>query len=238
MIRLFLALSLILAGGARAESLKESISNVSVVGEALEDVAPDRATLRFGVVTERPTAVAASTDNAHTIAAILAELKTMGVADADVQTQGVALAPFTVEERDPKGKVKGTSQSYRASNSLAVVVKPVEKAGDVVGRVIDKGANSLDGVEYDNSKVAERRDALRAAAVKDAERKARIYAEAAGLRLARVLEIRPLDDAIPMPRPYEARMAAAAAPDAVPVPLRPGLQHIAERVSITWALSR
>jgi uncharacterized protein YggE len=128
-----------------------------------------------------------------------------------------------------------TGSGYRASNMMAVYVTPPEKAGDVVGRVIDKGANSLESVDYAHSDLSKKRDDLRAKAVKDAERRARVYAEAAGLRLARVIEIRPDDTIAPVPM-MEARVAAA--PAAASIPLRPGLQRITERVSITWALSR
>lgn len=235
MIRLILAFSLLFAGYAQAESLKDSVSNVAVVGEAYEDVAPDRAILRFGVVTDRPTAAAAASDNAAAMAAILADLKAMGISDADMQTQNVSLTPISTEERDAKGKTK-TIQSYRASNTLAVFVKPVDKAGDIIGRAIDKGANSLDGVDYDHSNLDAKRDDLRAKAVKDAERRARIYAEAAGLRLARVIEIRPVEDGPIAMKSFDARIAAA--PAAAPVPLRPGQQRIGERVAIVWALSR
>lgn len=231
MIRFVLALSLLLCGHVRAESLKDSVSNVAVVGEAVDDVAPDRAILRFGVVTERPAAAAASADNARMVETILAELKAMGVPDADIRTQGVSLAPLA-EERDAKGKAKSV-QGFRASNILAVTVTPAEKAGEVIGRVVDKGANSVEGVDYDHSDLTKKRDELRAKAVKDAERRARVYAEAAGLRLARVIEIRPLEDFAPAPV-----MARAAVPASAPAPLRPGTQRIAERVSITWALSR
>lgn len=234
MIRIILAVSLILIGYARADSLKDSVPNVAVVGEAAESVAPDRAILRFGVVTDRPTAAAASADNAAVVTAILSDLKTLGVADSDIQTQGVSLAPVNPDERDAKGKPR-PAPSYRASNMLTVFVKPAEKASDIVGRVIDKGANSLEGVDYDHSNLEEKRDELRAKAVKDAERRARIYAEAAGLRLGRVIEIRPLADE-PMARAYEARVAAA--PASASVPLRPGMQHVRERVSIIWALGR
>lgn len=235
MIRLILALSLLFAGHARADSLKDSVSNVAVIGEAIEDVAPDRAILRFGVVTDRPTATAAASENAAVVSSILEDLKALGVADADTQTQGVSLQPLSTEERDAKGKVK-TIQTYRASNTLAVFVKPVEKAGEVIGRVIDKGANSLDGVDYDHSSLDAKRDELRARAVKDAERRARIYAEAAGLRLGRVIEIRPMDAEPVLMKNFDARMAAA--PAATPVPLRPGQQRISERVAVIWALAR
>lgn len=238
MIRLVLALSLVLAGGGAvsAEPLKDTVSSVSVVGEAFEEVAPDRATLHFGVVTERPAAGAAAADNARAVESVLAELKAMGVADADIQTQGVTLAPVTIEERDAKGRPKGAQQLFRARNDLTARIKPAQKAGEIMGRLIDKGVNSFDGVEYDFSNTAEKLDALRAAAVKDAERRARAYAEAVGLRLARVLEIHPADEDVAGPRPYVQRMTAADA--APPVPLQPGLQRISARVSVSWALSR
>lgn len=235
MIRAIIALSLMFCGYAHAEALKDSVPNVAVVGEAAEDVAPDRATLRFGVATERPTAAAAAADNAAAMQAILADLRTLGIADADMQTQNVSLAPVSSEERDARGKAK-TVQSYRASNMLAVRVKPVEKAGDIVGRVLDKGANSLEGVDYDHSDLDAKRDELRGKAVKDAERRARIYAEAAGLRLARVIEIRPLEYHMPMAKGFDAQVAAA--PGGTSVPLRPGMQHVSERVSVIWALAR
>ena len=235
MIRLILAFSLLFCGYARAESLKDSVSNVAVVGEAVEDVAPDRAILRFGVVTERPTAAAASSENAAAMAAILEDLKAMGIAEVDTRTEGVSLQPLSTQERDAKGATR-TIKTYRASNTLAVFVKPVDKAGEIIGRVIDKGANSLDGVDYDHSNLDAKRDELRAKAVKDAERRARIYAEAAGLRLARVIEIRPVDDGPIAMKSFDARIAAA--PAAAPVPLRPGQQRISERVAIIWALAR
>ncbi len=235
MIRAVIAIWLLFLGCAHAESLKDSVPNVAVVGEASEDVSPDRATLRFGVVTERPTAAAAAADNAVAIRTILDGLKAMDVADTDMQTEQVSLSPIPFEERDAKGKTK-TATTYRATNRLAVHVKP-EKASDIVGRVLDLGANSLEGVDYDHSNLDEKRDQLRAKAVKDAERRARIYAEAAGLRLARVIEIRPLDAYMPVERAYDAQIAAAPAAK-TSVPLRPGTQHVSERVSIIWALAR
>lgn len=230
---LFLAF---LALPGRADPLKDTVPSVSVVGEAHEDVAPDRAILRFGVVTEKPTAAEAATDNARAAAAVLAELKAAGVAEVDSQTQGVTLTPYTVEERDAKGKVKGVQTLYRARNDLAVRA-PIDKAGEIAGRLIDKGVNNFEGVEFEISKPEEKLDALRTAAVKDAQRRAQAYADGVGLRLSRVLDIRPADEEAPPPRPYAARMAAA--PEAAPpVPLRPGTQRLSARVGVSWALSR
>jgi uncharacterized protein YggE len=234
MFKYILTLSLFFFGYAQADSLKDSVANIEVTGEASEEIAPDRATLRLGVVTERPTAPAAEADNAAIVTAILAELKAMGVPDAEMQTQGVTLAPEITEEPAPKGKPRQT-QIYRATNMLVVRLQPPEKAGEAIGRVVAKGANSVDGVDYDSTDLTAQRDALRARAVKDAERRAAVYAQAAGLRLARVLEIRPGADVEAVPMAMEAR---AAAPVAGAPPVRPGRQRLVERVVVTWALAR
>jgi uncharacterized protein YggE len=237
-IALVVFFSLAAAAVAIADPLRDTTPNISVTGEAHEEVAPDRATIRFGVVTERPTAVEAATENARAAQAIVAELEAQGVAGKDVETQGVTLAPITVEERDPKGVVKRAQKLFRARNDLAARIKPAEKAGQIASLLIDKGANVFDGIEFDFSNPEEKLDALRAAAVKDALRRAQVYAEAVGLRLGRVLEIRPEpDEEGPQPRAFAARGAGALA-DAAAIPVRPGVKRLGARVSVTWALSR
>ena len=151
-------------------------------------------------------------------------------------SQGVTLTPVTNEERDPKGKMIAVKKQYVARNDLSVRVRDIQRVGDIAGRLIDKGVNHLQGVDYDYSEPEAKMDELRAKAVKDAERRARVYAEAAGLRLSRVLEIRPADDGAPFPRPYAMKAAAAPMADGAP-PMRPGVQRISARVSMVWALS-
>lgn len=240
MIRSLFALSLaamLFSTAADADTLKDGVPNLSVIGEAYEDVAPDVAILRFGVVAERPSAAEAATENARAVEAVLAELKTLGVPDAEVETQGVTLAPATTEERDPKtGKLKTQQKLFRARNNLQVRVTPVGKAGEIAGSLIDKGVNSFEGVDFVVAYPEQKLDALRREAVKDAERQAKIYAEAAGMRLSRVLEIRPIEEGDMRPRAFAAK--AGAARDAMEIPLRPGLQRLSARVNIVWGLSR
>jgi len=218
------------------EALRDSVPSVSVIGEAFEDVAPDRATLRFGIVTERPLAAEAASENARVATTVLDELKTLGVADADIQTEGVTLTPVTDQERDPKGRVVGVRKYFIARNDLSVRVRDLAKAGEMAGRLVDRGVNSFQGVHYYYSKPDEKMDALRAAAMKDALRRAETYAAAVDLRLGRILEIRPADEEFPQPRALAMR-AAPAASDGAPVPMRPGVQRISARVAVVWALS-
>ena len=223
-------------GPAFGEALKDSVPSVSVIGEAVEEVAPDRATLRFGIVTERPLAADATSENARVASAVLNELKTLGVTDADVRTEGVTLTPVTDQERDPKGRAVGVRKYFIARNDLSVRVRDLAKAGEITGRLIDRGVNSFQGVDYDYSAPAAKMDALRAAAMKDALRRAETYAAAVDLRLGRILEIRPADEEFPQSRALTMK-AAPAASDGAPVPMRPGVQRISARVAVVWALS-
>jgi uncharacterized protein YggE len=234
--RSFLGYAMILSA-ARADTLKDGVPNLSVIGEAYEDVAPDLAILRFGVVTERPSAADAAAENARAVDAVLADLKKMGVPDAEIETQGVSLAPVTTEERDPKtGKLKTSQKFFRARNDLRVRVTPVEKAGEIAGSLIDKGVNSFEGIDFEVAHPNQRLDVLRREAVKDAERQAKVYAEAAGLRLSRVLEIRPIEESDVRPRAFAAKVAAP--PGSTEIPLRPGRQRLTARVNMVWGLSR
>lgn len=240
MIRSLFAFSLgvmLFATAGHADALKDGVPNLSVTGEAYADVAPDLAILRFGVVTERPSAADAAAENARAVEEVLAELKRLGVADADVETQGVTLAPATSEERDPKtGKLKAAQKFFRARNDLQARVTQIGKAGEIAGSLIDKGVNSFEGIDFEIAHPEEKLDALRREAVKDAERQAKIYAEAAGVRLSRVLEIRPMEEHDMRPRAFAAKAGAAAG--AMEMPLRPGLQRLSARVNIVWGLSR
>lgn len=237
MIRFVFALSLVfgLCGGAAADSLKDTVPSVSVTGEATEEVAPDRATLRFGVVSERPAAPDAANENARIVAGLLAELKAFGIDDGDTQTQVVTLEPVTTEERDPKSKATMVRKYFRARNELAARVKPIDKAGEIISRLIAKGANSFDGIDYDFADPTAKLNELRTKAVQDAQSRAEAYARGVNLKLSRVLEIRPADEAFPVAQAFGAAKAAEAAP---PTPVRPGTQRLSARVGVTWALSR
>ncbi|MGD9543454.1 MAG: SIMPL domain-containing protein [Methylocystis sp.] len=240
MIRSLFAFSLgltLLAAAGHAETAKDSVPNLSVIGEAYEDVAPDVAILRFGVVTERPSAADAAAENARAVKAVLAQLEKLGVPEADVQTQSMTLAPVEVEQRDPKtGKSKTSQKIFRARNDLRARVTQIDKVGEIAGALIDQGVNSFEGIDFEVAHPEQKLDALRREAVKDAERQAKIYAEAAGLRLSRVLEMRPLENVGMRPRAYAA--TAAGAPPVGEIPLRSGLERLSARVNIVWGLSR
>jgi len=225
---------------ASAEALKDAVPHISVTGEASEEDAPDQATLFIGVVTERPTAVEASSENAQKTQSVMNDLVSQGVEAKDIRTETFTLVPVVTEEPPARGAAgKRVVRSFRARNELSVVVKPIEKAGSLLQRAVDAGSNEIEGVAFAVSDQAARLERLRLAAIKDAEQRARSYVEALGLRLGRVIEINPEADRSPDGMNFPT-VALADSKGSAPgeLLLRPGPQKLMAKVSVTWSLPR
>jgi uncharacterized protein YggE len=229
--------------GAHAQQLpplKDSVPSITTTGVASTEVVPDIATISLGVETERPKAAAAARDNTLAAQAIVGEIKAQGIEGKDIKTVSITLAPVYDDVSDANGRVtKRTLRGYIAHNSLRVRVREIEKAGVLAGQLMDKGANSFEGIEFGYTQKEAKYDALRGDAVRDALRKANSYVNGVGLKLGRVLEIatqslEPVQAGI-SPRMFAPapNKAAAAA-----VPVEPGVEPLRTEVQVTWELAQ
>ena len=114
-----------------------------------------------------------------------------------------------------------------------MTIRDVDKAGAMASRVVASGANFYRGLYFRLSDKEAREDGLRAAAVKEAMRKAALYSHGAAMKLGRLLAIEPNPEFgaadLPMQRSSEG-------PRAVVVPIEPGNMRIEATVSATWEL--
>ena len=229
-----LSLSCALAD-AQERDQKFTLPHITVTGTSFVEVRPDIATLSLGVVNERPTAAEAESENARAAASAIAGLKEFGVDPKDIQTSSLVLAPVMVEERDPKtgGVVKRTLTGYRAENGLTVTIRDVDKAGAIASRVVASGANFYRGLYFSVSDKEAREDGLRAAAVKEAMRKAALYSHGAATKLGRLLAIEPNPEFGAANLPMQ---KSSDGPRTVVVPVEPGNVRIESTVSATWEL--
>jgi uncharacterized protein YggE len=157
----------------------ETLLRLSASGEA--EAVPDEAFIELGVNSYAGSARAAQAANAKKIDAIVAALDDLGVAARDTQTRNLSLQK--VEYGANKGQ-------FQASNILAVRLRNAPRAGEAVTRATEAGANVLGGPSL---RIADPEKANRGAyiaAFRAAHTRAEAYAEAAGMRIARVLTIR------------------------------------------------
>ena len=75
------------------------------------------------------------------------------------------------------------------TNQVQVVVRDLDKIGDILDQLVTLGANQTNGLSFEASKAETLRDDARKEAVANAKRRAELYAAAAGVELGEVLTI-------------------------------------------------
>ncbi|WP_375263495.1 SIMPL domain-containing protein [Palleronia sp.] len=151
---------------------------------------PDIALVTLGVGADAATPTEAVAAMNQGLAPVLATLTDAGIAPRDMQTGTLNLHPVYSDrpETQPAGGPEVTG--YHAESLLSVRVRDLDILGTVLDTVVGEGANRLEGVQWQLSDPAAARDAALGAAVADAVRKAAVMAQAAGVGLGAIEEIR------------------------------------------------
>jgi uncharacterized protein YggE len=206
----------------------EVLLQVSASGRT--DSRPDEARFTAGVSTIAPSAAAASTQNSATINRVIAALERLGVRPDDVQTRSITLS--RIEHGAERGR-------YQANNMVEVRVRDLARAGEAIAATTDAGANVLNGPNLTISDPEAASRSAYAQAYRAARARAEAYAEAAGLRIARVLAIRDGGESMAGPHYGGDMMAMEAGPRPVSAPpMRPGMTTSEVRVRVDFALDR
>ena len=197
---------------------------VTVSGEASVSVAPERATINAGVTTQGKTARQASDANAAQMRAVLAALKSAGIAERDVQTRRLSINPVYDRSRDGKNAIVG----FQATNQVHVTVRDLGNIAALVDKMIAAGANEMSGIQFEMEDGSKALDGVRAEAIEDARRKAELYARAAKAKLGAAVAI--TESGTSPPRPEVRAMRAGG------VPIAPGELTLHARVTVSFEL--
>ena len=191
---------------------------------------PDMATVSIGVIRQAKTAREALDTNTAAMQEVLASLKVQGFEDKDIQTSNFSVSPrYTYEKDGAPPKIDG----YEVSNQLTVTVRDLKKLGTLLDKAVTDGSNQVTGVAFSIARPEPLADEARKLAVKDALRKARVFADTAQVTLGPITQIAEQGGYRP-PQPYAKTMRMAA--EAAPVPIAEGEQTVEIEVSITWEI--
>jgi len=199
---------------------------VTVSGEGTVAAVPDNAMIRIGVSSQGKTARAASDANAKDMGVVLAAIKESGIADRDIQTTSLSLQP----QYDPNRTGGARLIGFQMNNYVSVKVRDMDKLSAVLDRAITAGANEMSGIEFVVSEQAKLLDQARAAAIVDARRKAELYANAAGMKVGRVMAISE-EGAAPPIRSFAPMVRAGGAA------IAPGEQTLRAVVTVSYDLT-
>jgi uncharacterized protein YggE len=208
------------------------VGTVTVRGSAVVPGRPDEAALALDLETVRESAQAAYDDVARRAADLEAVLDELGVPSESRTTTGVS-----VREQREYDRGRYLHRGFAASSRLNVRTRDAEVAAKLLQQAVGQAGATVGGpwwsLDLENPA---RVEACREAAV-EARRKAEAYADALGMRLAAVVDVREPGLG---PRPPELAeqvvFSAAAEEHGAPVPVSPGVVDVRASIEVTFAL--
>ncbi|MEE2833156.1 MAG: SIMPL domain-containing protein [Candidatus Latescibacterota bacterium] len=177
---------LLLAFPAAAKDVLQG-RHITVSGAGSARARPDLAIAELGVTAHGETATLAMSQNRQLVASLRQALRQNGVEDADVLTSDFAIH----RERGSQSQrgVDRPGERFVVRNLLQVTIRDIERAGVLLDRLVEAGANEVRGIRFtlqDDTQMALQARALAAA---DARQKAQHLAELHDTRLGKVLRI-------------------------------------------------
>jgi uncharacterized protein YggE len=153
-----------------------------------------------------------------------------------VQTVGFSIEPQYAYPRNAPPRITG----YVSRNVVSIRVRDTSRVSGLIDATVAEGANDLQGIQFTFENEEASRDAARAEALQTARTRAEAYAEAAGLRVVRMLFItEPGSAELPYPMDGRAygRFAAVAEQAAANVSaIRPGELDAQSAVTVVFEL--
>lgn len=217
-----------MAQSAPAPHMIQAEPSISLSAYGEVKVAPDMATITFGVVTEAPTAAEAMAQNAARMTQVIAALRRAGISERDIQTSGLNLsAQYDYVQNEPP-KLRG----YQAVNRVTVTINDLTKVGTTADAVVAAGVNQIDGISFGLKDPSAAEDQARRLAVQALQAKAQLYAQALNVRLAGIRNLSEGGGYTPAPPQLFAVRAMAMREDAS-TPVAAG--ELTVRIDITGA---
>ena len=217
----------------------EIVPSLTVRGDAQLEKPADELRIHVGVVTESDEAPTALRENSRQMKDVIDALKKTGLTDKEYQTSRFQIQPvYTRRPRQAPVDWKAKIIGYRVSNSLNIKTKQLDLAGELIQAANEAGANSIDSISFGLADPrTHRAEAIRAATA-NALTDARTLAEAASLRLVRVLSITLDQAAAPRPTPIQRMSAGMAMAEAgIPPPIQPGDVTVRANVTVIYEIA-
>lgn len=185
-IKMLVAIAAVIAltGCTITKEAEEKVKTISVSGSGSVQVSPDQLSLTFQVKSREWNVNDAVTKNAQISEKVIETVKEAGIDSKDICTYDYRITQETdvVNGREYPGR-------YNVLNSIRILVRNTDTAGEVIDAAVRSGANGLTGFEYLVSDTSSALRQARTLAVQNAQDAASLLAGASGTKVADVLEI-------------------------------------------------
>ena len=150
---------------------------------------PDEASLTVGTQAKATTATAAAAANKAKTEKLLGTIRSAGIRERDIQTQGIQLQPDYRWDTEPGGRGKQTLVGYIASNSVQIKTRNIPGLTTLLDTLTTAGADTVYGPNFGISDPAPLRREARVRAMARGEAEASEYARNNGYAKVRLLSV-------------------------------------------------
>ncbi|MDW8034554.1 MAG: SIMPL domain-containing protein, partial [Nitrososphaerota archaeon] len=197
---------------------------IIVSGTGIAKAKPDKVLISLGIITQGENAKDAVYENAVKTGIVINSLKAMGINEKHIEISVYNLTPIWDYYDNNMLKITG----YSCHTTILVVITNINMIEEVINRAISTGANQVSSIQFTVSDETLRQlesEALRNA-IKDAELKAKILANAAQATLLRLISISIMNSSL------ESSRTATLSMGVISTPITP-FQEVGVKVSIS-----
>ena len=205
-------------------------SAITVTGQAKEQISSQIAHFSAAVTITNDDKQTAVNEVNQKMTVIIQAVKDFGIDDQDIITQNVSVSEF--KEPRPRGLQMPAVARWRASNSIAITLRDIDKASALTDLLSNLNATNISGPRFTVDDTQQAETDLMKAAVDNAREKAEAIAQASGRKLGKVLSVSEGATSRPGPILFRAEVGM----DDEGVPIEPGSQTVSKTVTVIFEL--
>ena len=222
-------IALLSAGPVLAQEPPQ-IATLTADGIGTVYTVPDIVIIDIGVTTQEGAPADALAANDAAMQAVINAIIAAGVAELDIATSGFSISPVYGPQRS--GDIAPPPiVAYEVTNQVTVKIRDLANSGAVLNQVVAAGANRINSIRFDVDEPKPHQDEATQLAIADALRRAELMAEAAGVRIVRVLTVSAYLGG--GPQPYLERSFAVAQA----TPIMGGERAITANATVTFEIA-
>ena len=179
-----LAIVVTSAAWSQQTQMYDDRPKITVAGEAVVNVKPDKIVITFGIETSDADVNTAKQKNSELMKKAVGVAKDCGVHEQDIQTDRLSIEP-----RWEDGYKQQKFLGYFVHNTMMVTLSDLEQLDKLITSALQAGINRLNGVDFQTTEFKKYREEARELALKAAREKAEKMSAVLGQTIGKPLQI-------------------------------------------------